>query len=257
MGRSEGNSGTPHWDVSAVVAAPAAPALVSALNDGAPAVTPHAPNYGDGVRVHPTAIIEPGVRLGSGTAVWDNVHIRGPATIGCDCIVGEKTYIAYGVEIGDCVKINASVYVCTGVTIEDRVMLAAGVIFTNDRYPRAFDEHDGLAFSGPTEETLTTSVRAGATLGAGALIGPGLEIGRFAMIGMGAVVTANVPPHALVYGNPARLRGYVCVCGVPLPLISRAVRSARVSESCGRCGRVYTLTAWDGGAVRLLHEEHP
>ena len=255
MGRSERHSGTSHWDVSAVVVA--APAVTAALREGTePAGTPYAPADGEGVRVHPSAIVEPGVRLGSGTAVWDNVHIRGPATIGRDCIVGEKTYIAYGVTIGDCVKINACVYICTGVTVEDCVMLAAGVIFTNDRYPRAFDEHGGLAFSGPTEETLATTVRTGATIGAGALIGPGLEIGAFAMIGMGAVVTANMPPHALAFGNPARLHGYVCVCGVPLPLMSRAVRPTRVAETCGRCGRAYTLTSGDGGGVQLLHDAH-
>jgi len=90
-------------------------------------------------RIHATALVEPGVELGEGTSVWDNVHIRGPATIGHDCIIGEKTYVAYGVTIGNFVKINAMVYVPTGVTIADRVMISAGVIFTNDRYPRAFD----------------------------------------------------------------------------------------------------------------------
>lgn len=182
-------------------------------------------------RIHETALVEPGVELGEGTSVWDNVHIRGPARIGRDCIVGEKTYIAYGVTIGDFVKINAQVYVCTGVTIADRVMIAAGVIFTNDRYPRAFDLEGGLADSGPNEETLSTFVGEGATIGAGALIGPGLTIGAYAMIGMGSVVTSDVPPHGLVFGNPARLRGHVCTCGQPRP------EAAEATTSCERCGR--------------------
>ena len=178
-------------------------------------------------RIHQTALVEPGVEIGEGTSVWDNVHIRGPAHVGRDCIVGEKTYIAYGVTIGSYVKINAQVYVCTGVTIADRVMIAAGVIFTNDRYPRAFDPAgDGLADSGPNEDTLTTVVHEGATIGAGATIGPGLTIGAYAMIGMGSVVTSDVPPHGLVFGNPARLRGYVCICGQP-----------RGETRCTRCGR--------------------
>lgn len=183
-------------------------------------------------RIHATALVEPGVELGEGTSVWDNVHMRGPATIGRDCIVGEKTYVAYGVTIGNEVKINAQVYVCTGVTIADRVMIAAGVIFTNDRYPRAFDPvGGGLADSGPNEDTLSTTVHEGATIGAGAIIGPGLEIGAYAMIGMGSVVTADVPPHALVFGNPARIRGWVCMCGHPRdPEANGAAR-------CGRCGR--------------------
>src|SRR5690606_34720242 len=145
------------------------------------------------------------------------VHIRGPALVGRDCIIGEKTYIAYGVTIGDRVKINAAAYLCTGVTIESAVMIAAGVIFTNDRYPRACDPDTGaLATSEPTADTLHTGVREGATIGAGAVIGPGLEIGRYAMVGMGSVLAGHVPPHGLVFGSPARLRGYVCVCGTPL-----------------------------------------
>ena len=185
-------------------------------------------------RIHSTALVEPAVELGEGTSVWDNVHIRGPARIGRHCIIGEKTYVAYGVAIGDFVKINAQVYVCTGVTIEDRVMIAAGVIFTNDRYPRAFAvDGDGLADSGPNEDTLSTTVHEGATIGAGAIIGPGLTIGAYAMVGMGAVVTADVPPHALVFGNPARVRGWVCMCGHPLGATEAEAKNAR----CTRCGR--------------------
>lgn len=167
--------------------------------------------------------------------MWDNVHIRGPATIGRDCIIGEKTYVAYGVKIGDLVKINAQVYVCTGVSIADRVMIAAGVIFTNDRYPRAFDPTSGgLADSGPNEDTLETTVQEGVTIGAGAVIGPGLTIGAYAMIGMGSVVTSDVPAHGLVFGNPARLRGWVCLCGEPR---SGGLEPTPVDHRCTRCGR--------------------
>ena len=182
-------------------------------------------------RIHPTALVEPGVYIGARTAVWDGVHLRGPSTIGHDCIIGEKTYIAYGVEIGNFVKINAMVYIPTGITLEDRVMLAAGVIFTNDRYPRAFDElRGGLADSGPSEDTLPGRVKTGATVGAGAVVGPGLTIGAYAMVGMGAVVTADVPPHALVIGNPARVAGWVCLCGRPVP-----PGASQVLLRCGRC----------------------
>src|SRR5262249_44337868 len=139
---------------------------------------------GDAPRIHRTALVEPGVRIGARTTVWDGVHLRGPSTIGHDCIVGEKTYVAYGVEIGNFVKINAMVYIPTGITIEDRVMIAAGVIFTNDRYPRAFDElRGGLADSGPGEDTLPGRVKTGATVGAGSVVGPGLTIGAYAMVG--------------------------------------------------------------------------
>ena len=86
-------------------------------------------------RIHPTAEIENDVTMGDGTAIWSHVHVRSGARIGADCIVGEKTYIAGGVVIGDFVKINAMAYLCAGVTLERGVMVAAGTIFTNDRYP--------------------------------------------------------------------------------------------------------------------------
>jgi UDP-2-acetamido-3-amino-2,3-dideoxy-glucuronate N-acetyltransferase len=206
----------------------------------------------EAVRIHPTAIVEDGVVIGAGTSIWDNVHVRGPATIGRDCIVGEKTYIAYGVRIGDYVKVNAQAYICTGVTIEERVFVAAGVVFTNDRFPRAFaDGHDGLAPSEPNEDTLETVVRTGATIGARAVIGPGIEIGSYAMIGMGAIVAADVPPHALVFGAPARVRGWVCVCGTPVVRGDDADAAVPQTHACERCGRRYQFVGDDS---RLLRE---
>jgi acetyltransferase-like isoleucine patch superfamily enzyme len=168
-------------------------------------------------RIHPTALIEPGAAIGAGTAVWDHVHVRAGARIGRDCIVGEKTYVAGGVVIGDRVKVNAAVYLCAGVEIADGVMLAAHVVFTNDRLPRATDrELSALLPSEPGPSTERTRVAAGATIGANATIGPGLTIGCYAMVGMGAVVTADVPPHGLVVGNPARLVGLVARDGTPV-----------------------------------------
>ena len=155
--------------------------------------------------------------LGDGTSVWDNVHIRHGAQLGEECIVGGKTYIAYDVRIGNRVKINAMVYICNAVTIEDGVMISAGVIFTNDRFPRATTtDLTQLRSSAPDEHTLPTLVREGATIGAGAIIGSDLTIGRFAMVGMGSVVTRSVPDFHLVVGNPARSIGCVCRCGEPL-----------------------------------------
>lgn len=165
-------------------------------------------------RLHPTAWIEDGVTIGAGSSVWDCVHIRRGARIGRKCIVGEKTYIAYDVAIGDLVKINACVYVCAQVTIEDGVMISAHTVFTNDLLPRACDpDLKDLQTSAPTDETLWTTVRRGATIGANCTIGPGIELGEFCMIGMGSVVTRSVPPHALMVGNPSRQIGLVCRCG--------------------------------------------
>lgn len=191
--------------------------------------------------VHPTAIIERDVRLGEGTAVWDNVHIRHGTTLGEQCIVGEKTYIAYDVRIGNRVKINAMVYICTAVTIEDGVMISAGTVFTNDRFPRATTpDLRSLRPSEPDEDTLPTLVKEGATIGAGCIIGNDLEIGRFAMVGMGSVVTKSVPDFHLVLGHPARSIGCVCRCGRVLTRFD-AVQRTRYETRCESCGLAYRV----------------
>jgi len=201
-------------------------------------------------RVHPTAILEPGVVLGPGTAVWDSVHVRRDTTLGEECIVGEKTYIAYGVRVGNRVKINSHAYVCTGITIEDGVMVSAGVIFTNDRFPRAATtDLKKLRPSDPDEHTRPTLVREGATIGAGCVVGNDLTIGRFAMIGMGSVVTKSVPDFHLALGNPARSVGCVCRCGQLLfRFVAPGPDDAR-SETCPACGLRYRI---DGTQVTEL-----
>ena len=204
------------------------------------------------VRIHPTAIIEPGVVLGPGTAVWDSVHIRHDTTLGEECIVGEKTYIAYGVRIGNRVKINSMVYVCTAVTIEDGVMISAGTVFTNDRFPRATTpDLKRLRPSDPDEHTLPTLVREGATIGAGCVIGNDLTIGRWAMVGMGSVVTKSVPDFALVIGHPAAVVGAVCRCGEPTIRYARGEVPPRQTLTCQACGRRYLF---DNGRVTEMEE---
>ncbi len=189
-------------------------------------------------RIHPTALVEAGVTLGNGTSVWDSVHIRKGATIGRKCIVGEKTYIAYDVVIGDLVKLNAAVYICAQVTIGDGVMIAAHTVFTNDRFPRACDpDLDDLQSSDPNEETLWTRVGRGTTIGANCTIGPGLTLGEFCMVGMGSVVTRDVPPHGLVIGSPARLIGLVCRCGEPVAKFGKGEPPACGEFECHRCHR--------------------
>lgn len=195
------------------------------------------------VKIHPTAIVEDGVVLGEGTSVWDNVHIRHSTTLGEECIVGGKSYIAYGVDIGNRVKINAMVYICNAVTIEDGVMISAGTIFTNDRFPRAATtDLKQLKSSDPDEDTLSTLVKEGATIGAGCVIGSDLSIGRFAMIGMGALVTKSVPDFHLSIGHPAKSIGCVCRCGQPLiRFAEQDAEAKRVGQDvvCSSCGLDY------------------
>lgn len=198
-------------------------------------------------RIHPTAIIEDNVHIEAGTSIWDNVHIRGPSRIGADCIIGEKSYIAYDVDIGNRVKINAFVYICAQVTIEDGVMISASTTFTNDRFPRATTpDLKQLRPSSPDEHTLPTRVRQGATIGAGSLIGCDLSIGRFAMVGMGAVVTRSVPDFHLVIGQPAKTVGYVCRCGEPFLRFAAGENPERARVHCPVCQLGYAVS---GGIV--------
>lgn len=200
-------------------------------------------------RVHGTAFVEEGVILGEGTSVWDHVHIRHGSILGDECIVGGKTYIAYDVKIGSRCKINSNVYICNGVTIEDGVMIAAGTIFTNDRFPRAAtSDLTALRPSEPDESTGQTSVRCGATIGAGCIVGSNLTIGKWAMVGMGAIVTSDIPDFHLALGSPAKSIGAVCRCGAPFVRFSESIESEQM-HVCGVCQRRYHRS---GQAIREL-----
>jgi acetyltransferase-like isoleucine patch superfamily enzyme len=202
------------------------------------------------VRIHPTAIVEEGVEIGAGSSIWDNVHIRHSTRIGEHCIIGEKTYIAYDVYIGNRVKINAFVYICTRVTIEDGVMISAGTIFTNDRFPRATTiDLKHLRPSDPDEHTLPTLVREGATIGAGSTIGNDLVIGRFAMIGMGSLVTKSIPDFHLAVGHPATSVGCVCRCGHLLLRFPKNFSQNCDEVTCPACELKYVV---NNGMVREL-----
>ncbi|MDA1013053.1 MAG: acyltransferase [Planctomycetota bacterium] len=208
-------------------------------------------------RIHPTAIIEDDVFLGLDTAVWDHAHIRHSTTIGDECIIGGKVTIAYGVTIGNRVKINSNAYICHGVTIEDGVMISAGVIFTNDRFPRATTPNlQELRSSEPDEHTYQTHVRCGATIGAGCLIGCNIEIGRFAMIGMGSVVTRSVPDFHLVVGSSARSVGYICRCGFVLQRFDGPPPDS-IRMACSECDRRYAAIHGRVAEMGILSEDHP
>jgi acetyltransferase-like isoleucine patch superfamily enzyme len=200
--------------------------------------------------IHPTATVEDDVTLGPETAVWHHAHIRRGTRLGAQCIVGGQSYIAYDVVIGNRVKINSSVYICHGVELEDGVMVSAGTVFTNDRFPRATTpDLKHLRPSDPDEHTYRTLVRAGATIGANATVGNDLEIGRFAMVGMGSVVTHSVPDFHLVIGNPARTIGCVCRCGPVVLRYSMDNPPTLDRVACPECGRSYAVEA---GLVREL-----
>ena len=157
------------------------------------------------VRIHSTAIVEDGAKIGEGTSVWHHAHVRKNSELGKGCVLGKGVYIDTGVKIGHNVKIQNRVSVYQGVIIGNNVFLGPHMVFTNDFYPRAFN---------PEWKIVETIVKEGTSIGANAVIICGLTIGEFCMIGSGSVVTKDVPPHALVYGNNARINGYVSKFGL-------------------------------------------
>jgi acetyltransferase-like isoleucine patch superfamily enzyme len=159
-----------------------------------------------------TAIVAPDAIVGPATRVWHFAQIREGARIGAQCNVGKGVYVGAGVVVGDRCKIENDASLFEGLTVEDGVFIGPHVVFTNDRSPRATNP-DGSLQTAADWEMGRTTVRRGASLGAGAIVMPGLEIGRSAMVGAGAVVTHDVPAHAVVVGNPARQIGWICVCG--------------------------------------------
>lgn len=188
----------------------------------------------DSVYIHPTADVSPRACISAGTRIWHQAQVREGARIGENCILSKGAYVDLDVTIGSNVKIQNGASVYHGVTIEDGVFLGPGVILANDRLPRAINP-DGSLKSDADWEVSSTQVRRGASIGAGSVVLPGVTIGEFAMIGAGALVTHDVPPHGLVYGNPARLHGYVCRCGRPLH------RSEWDKWRCDCCGESYTF----------------
>jgi acetyltransferase-like isoleucine patch superfamily enzyme len=197
-----------------------------------------------GTRVHPTSLVSEKAEIGDGTQIWLFCQVRENVRIGKGCIFGKGVYVDTGVTIGDNVKIqnNASIY--TGVTIEDGVFVGPHVCFTNDKVPRAVNPDMSLKSLDDWHIT-PTLVKAGAALGANSTIVCGVTVGKWSMVASGAVVTKDVPDHALVMGNPARLAGWVCACGTRVAL-ERAGEDESASCSCGR------KLVREGGVVRLV-----
>ena len=181
--------------------------------------------------IHPTAEVHPEARVGDGCRIWHQAQVREGATLGPGCIVGKGAYIGEHVTVGANCKVQNYACLYPGVSLEDGVFIGPHVVFTNDRLPRAINP-DGSLKSDADWHVDPTTVARGASLGSRAVVLPGLSIGRWALIGAGAVVTKDVPDHALVAGNPARRIGWVCICATKLSPDLR----------CPGCGREYVTT---------------
>jgi acetyltransferase-like isoleucine patch superfamily enzyme len=170
---------------------------------------------------HPLALVE-SEAIGQGTRIWAWAHVMGGARIGADCNIGEHCFIEKGATLGDRVTVKNGVAVWEGVTCEDGVFLGPSAVLTNDLRPR----------SKVYEGVVPTLLRTGASVGANATLLCGITIGRHALIAAGAVVTRDVADFALVLGNPARLRCYVCTCSKSLEF-----HAGRAVCACGRAYR--------------------
>lgn len=165
--------------------------------------------------IHPTAEVSDRAILGENCKIWHQAQVREGAVLGDNCIVGKGAYIDSGVQIGRNCKLQNRASVYHGVTIEDGVFVGPHVCFTNDLQPRAINPDGSLKSDSDWVESKTL-VREGAAIGANSTIVAGITIGRWAMVGSGSVVTRDVPDYGLVYGNPARLHGYVSASGQKL-----------------------------------------
>ncbi len=195
------------------------------------------------VSVPVTSVVDEAAVIGEGTRVWNFVHVREKAEIGKDCVLGDYVYVGRGVKIGNNVKIQNRATVYEGVTIEDKVFVGPHVTFTNDFYPRSFS----------TEWKITPiHVKEGASIGARTVIVCGVIIGEYAMIGAGSVVTRDIPAYALAYGNPARIRGFVCRCSRKLEVTEK--NGDYVVMKCGFCDETIKIAAEDYSRLTEVNE---
>jgi UDP-2-acetamido-3-amino-2,3-dideoxy-glucuronate N-acetyltransferase len=180
-------------------------------------------------------IIDDDIELGRGTKVWYFSHIQSGAKIGKDCTIGQNVNVGPNATIGNNVKIQNNVSVFEGVTIEDDVFVGPSVVFTNVMNPRAFVNRKS--------EFKSIVVKKGCSIGANATIVCGVTLGEYSMIGAGSVVTKSVPDYTVVYGNPARHKGYICECGVKI------VNGLYVE--CEVCGSKYKDLGEDRGLQKI------
>ncbi len=184
----------------------------------------------DSYFAHESAYVDEGAEVGEGTKIWHFCHIMPGARVGKRCNIGQNVVVSPQVVIGDNVKIQNNVSLYTGVIVEDDAFLGPSMVFTNVVNPRSHVSRK--------DEYRPTRVGKGASIGANATIVCGISLGRYCFVGAGAVVTKDVPDYALVYGSPARLRGWMCQCGVQIQF-SAPAGAGQETAACPACGDRY------------------
>jgi len=177
-----------------------------------------------------TAKVASDAEVGAGSMVWRNCQVRSGADIGQDCVLSKDVYIGVDVTIGSGCKIQNGVSVFEGVTLEDDVFCGPHMTFTNDR---------NIRINPDTYEPIPTHVEKGAAIGAHATVLPGVTICKYAMVGAQSLVSKDVPPFGLVYGNPSRIQGVVCYCGHKLSDVAGI--KEREEFKCAECGKVVRI----------------
>ena len=162
--------------------------------------------------IHGTATVEAREDVGPRCRIWHYAHVRKGAVLGAECVVGKGAYVDAGVVIGNRAKLQNGCSVYRGTRLGDGVFIGPGAVLTNDRYPRAVGP-DGTLKTENDWQVEGVLVEDGVSVGAMVVVVAGVRLGAWCMIGSGAVVTRDVPPHGLAYGNPARLAGFICRCG--------------------------------------------
>ena len=192
--------------------------------------------------VHPSSVVDEGAELGPGVKVWHFCHLSAGCRIGAGTSLGQNVFVASGVELGAGCKVQNNVSLYAGVTCADEVFLGPSCVFTNVANPRAHVDRRGAYAK--------TQLARGVTVGANATIICGHALGEYCMVGAGAVVTRDVPPHALVTGVPARVSGWVSRAGERLRF------DASGYATCGHSGRRYRLRSTENGErVEPLYTE--
>ena len=177
--------------------------------------------------VHESSYVDEGAQIGADTKIWHFCHVMGSAIIGERCNIGQNVFVAADVVIGNNVKIQNNVSLYTGVVVEDDVFLGPSMVLTNVINPRSHVSRK--------DEYKSTLIKQGASIGANATIVCGVTLGRYCFIGAGAVITRSVPDYALVYGNPGRVQGWMCQCGIRLEFESLEGREQALCPGCGEC----------------------
>lgn len=175
--------------------------------------------------IHESSYVDEGAEIGAGTKIWHFCHVMPRTRIGERCNIGQNVFIQSDVQIGNNVKIQNNVSVYTGVILEDDVFLGPSMVFTNVVNPRSHVNRK--------EEYQTTLVKRGASIGANATVVCGVTLGQYCFIGAGAVVTKDVPDYALVYGNPGRIQGWMCQCGIRLAFEPAGDHETATCQACG------------------------